>query len=291
MPLKSYGVLVAQAVDARREGETDTPHDQVHVAADGIDYRISVNVKSQEAPSELLYRVDEDFRHPVTSDLAALAAGWIQLDQGSAGVNLDYVRQTLFDRTLLRSLPADLPGPGNDLADVLDNQVRLAIREPAARVYAFGERWGPERGIPDKVFGFLPGNGVHDIHMNQGNVGDFRKDDGVWQDGALLISLPEQQTLDRCLPRLPEPGRGTPMTSLVTRLVTHPPSRSARNRYESLPRWSTHPDPPPRPRPSRCPTPPPTPSTSPAGAWSTEPCTAARAPRSSSPPAPPWSYH
>jgi hypothetical protein len=43
----------------------------------------------------------------------------------------------------------------------------------------------------DKVFGFLPGNGVHDIHMNQGNSQEFRRDDGVWQDGGLLLSTPE----------------------------------------------------------------------------------------------------
>ena len=56
-------------------------------------------------------------------------------------------------------------------------------------MYAFGERWGPETGVKDKVFGFQPGNGVHDIHMNQGNSARFRGDDGVWQDGGLLIHL------------------------------------------------------------------------------------------------------
>jgi uncharacterized protein YukJ len=44
------------------------------------------------------------------------------------------------------------------------------------------------QGLPGlKVFGFLPGNGVHDIHMNQGNSQQFRGDDGVWQDGGLLL--------------------------------------------------------------------------------------------------------
>jgi uncharacterized protein YukJ len=42
------------------------------------------------------------------------------------------------------------------------------------------------------VFGFSPGNGVHDIHMNQGNSQEFRRDDGVWQDGALLLPYPTQ---------------------------------------------------------------------------------------------------
>ncbi len=39
----------------------------------------------------------------------------------------------------------------------------------------------------------MPGNGIHDIHMNQGNVGSFIADDGVWQDGGLLFHFPLQQ--------------------------------------------------------------------------------------------------
>ena len=39
-------------------------------------------------------------------------------------------------------------------------------------------------------------DGIHDIHMNQGNpvAGGFNKDNGVWQDGALLIHLPSKGT-------------------------------------------------------------------------------------------------
>ena len=49
MPLTSYGVLVGRAVDARREGGSDTPHYQVRLEdPDGANYRIAVNVKSQE---------------------------------------------------------------------------------------------------------------------------------------------------------------------------------------------------------------------------------------------------
>jgi Uncharacterized conserved protein (DUF2278) len=36
----------------------------------------------------------------------------------------------------------------------------------------------------------VPGNGVHDIHMNQGNDPQFAHDDGVWQDGALVFRFP-----------------------------------------------------------------------------------------------------
>jgi uncharacterized protein YukJ len=192
--LDGYGVLVGQAVDRRREGSAGTPHYQIRVTDGAVEYRIAVNAKSQQVPSDLLYLVEDDLRHPVTDVLAGLDSGWHPLGHppggGAAGPNLDYVRGNLFDPAQLRPLPPDVDGPDNDLADLLDHYVQSAIADPAARLYAFGQRWGPEPALPDKIFQFSPGNGVHDIHMNQGNTGRFREDDGVWQDGGLLIHLP-----------------------------------------------------------------------------------------------------
>jgi uncharacterized protein YukJ len=191
MPLRSYGVLAGRAVDRRREGSKDTPHFQMQLTDDvGTHYRIAVNVQSQQAPSDLLYAAIEDFRHPLTGLLPEVGAGWTPLPSQPGAASLDYIRGNLFDPGQLRRLPPDLPGPDNDLADLLDHYVERAISDPAAGVYAFGQRWGPEPGMPDKIFGFRPGNGVHDIHMNQGNAGRFQADDGIWQDGGLLLRFP-----------------------------------------------------------------------------------------------------
>jgi uncharacterized protein YukJ len=189
MPLNSYGVLVGRAVDCRREAGTDSPHYQVRIDADGTSYRIAVNVLSQESPSELLYLVADDLRHPVTDAVAGLAVGWHDLPSRPGGAALDFIRGNLFDRSVMRPLPPNVTGPDNDLADFLDRYVNRAIADPDALVYAFGERWGPESNVRDKIFGFRPGNGVHDIHMNQGNSARFRGDDGTWQDGGLLLRL------------------------------------------------------------------------------------------------------
>ena len=191
MPLKGYGVLRGKAIERRREGSSDTPHFQIRaVDGDGVDFRIAVNVKSQSAPSDLLYLLEDDFRHPITTGLEAVAPGWHALPSAPGDVSLDYVRGNLFDPALMRALPPDVVGPDNDLADVLDAHIRRAIGDPSADLYVFGQRWGPEDGLPDKVFGFEPGDGVHDIHMNQGNSGRFTADDGAWQDGGLLLHFP-----------------------------------------------------------------------------------------------------
>ncbi len=230
MSLSDYGVLVGRIADRKREGGKGSPHYQIHVRGGGVDFRVAVNVLSALPPSELLYVADEDFQHPMLAELESASEGFTTLPGKPAGVALDFIRGNLFDRLAMRTLPPDLAGPDNDLADKLDHYVLRASRDPNSRLYAFGQRWGPEPGVPDKVFGFSPGNGVHDVHMNQGNSGRFTRDDGVWQDGALLIHFPAARqwvaiflafqsqtwhtddTTGHALPRItpPVPGRPTP---------------------------------------------------------------------------------
>jgi uncharacterized protein YukJ len=190
MSLKHYGVLRGRVIGAAREDDADTPHYQVHVTAAGVAYRLAVNVKSQLSPSELLFIVVEDFRHPLTDKLPALAEGFSAPPRQPGTAALDFIRGNLFNRLDMRLLPSSLPGPDNDLSDRLAHFVGRAQSEPGAEIYAFGERWGPEQGKPDKIFHFAPGNGVHDIHMNQGNDPGHRGEDGVWQDGGLILRFP-----------------------------------------------------------------------------------------------------
>jgi uncharacterized protein YukJ len=186
MPIARYGLLIGRPLHGVA-GRGANAHYQIHVVDDVTEYRIAVNVKSQLAPSEVEYLVDDDFRHPLTATLRDQVPGFYRLGYRPADGGLDYIRGNLFDRTKMRPLPMNLPGPDDDLNDHVDRIVQAAIAEEDALVYAFGQRWGPEDDARDKIFGFLPGNGIHDIHMNQGNSGRFMDDDGVWQDGGLLF--------------------------------------------------------------------------------------------------------
>lgn len=191
MPLKKYGVLKGHIVDRKMERDDETPHFQVRVDDGKHHHRISVNVKSQNPPSELLYLVDEDFNHIITSELGSLSRGFTQLAPGRSPESLDFIRGNLFDQTQMQLLPHDVPGPDNDLNEKIDIIIQQAIEDSESTIYAFGATWGPDSG-QDKVFGFEPKRGLHDIHMNQGNFGRFKKDNGVWQDGGFLLYLPSR---------------------------------------------------------------------------------------------------
>jgi uncharacterized protein YukJ len=192
MALHSYGVLKGKAIEVRL-GAGQSPHYQVRLVDDTTDYRIAINVKSQLAPSELEFVVLEHFQHPLAGLVEELGLGFTRLQSGPGTGALDFIRGNLFDRAAMRPLPFSVPGFDNDLNEKIDRVMQRAVGDETALVYAFGERWGPEPGKKDKYFGFAPGNGIHDIHMNQGNSGQFVGDDGVYQDGGVLVHFPGQQ--------------------------------------------------------------------------------------------------
>jgi uncharacterized protein YukJ len=62
------------------------------------------------------------------------------------------------------------------------NSIGPFLADPNGMIYAFGS-----------YFSNGQGPGMDNIHMNQGNPpGGFAKDNGSWQDGAVIIELPSQ---------------------------------------------------------------------------------------------------
>jgi uncharacterized protein YukJ len=192
MPFQYYGVLRGKVAGVYRERQEDRPHYQIHVLAGTTSYRVAVNVEYRRPPSELLFLVDGDFRHRIVAALPSLQTGFTRLRPRPGGVALDYVRGGFLRRDQMRPLPANVPGPNNDLSDILAEYTGRASADPRAEIFAFGEPWGPERD-PDRIFGFHPGNGMHNIHMNQGNIPAYMDDDGTWQDGGLVFHLPREK--------------------------------------------------------------------------------------------------
>ncbi|URD35158.1 YukJ family protein [Methylobacterium tardum] len=197
MPLRSYSVLKGRPVGIRL-GSGASPHYQIHIVVGDEDYRIAINVQSGDG-SECDFLLRSRFEHPITARLAELAPGLHPQAPGPDGLGLDYIRGNLLQPQKMVPLPATAAGPDNDLNEKLDHYIQRALADENAVVYAFGATWGPEPGKPDKYFGFRPGRGIHDIHMNQGNPpppkgkAAWFEDNGPWQDGGLVIQFPSQE--------------------------------------------------------------------------------------------------
>lgn len=194
MPLdQGYGVLKCKAVEnvesqlGKRKG-----HIEVLVNdEEGTKYRLAINIKSKKRPSEVLYYVGEDFKSHEITKLPNLRFGYTPITPDNRDdIALDYIRGNILIPKNMIPLSAVEPGPDNDLFEKVDHYFSEAKRKQAI-IYVFGERFGPENE-EDEYFHFRPGNGMHNIHMNQGSVGEFSQENGIWQDGGVLIHFEEE---------------------------------------------------------------------------------------------------
>lgn len=202
MPVPHYSLFKGWVVE-RQLATFNNPHYQIHAIDQTGDYRIAVNVFSNfghidgKPLSQVEFTLADEFCHPIVPRLTQLTPGLYPLDTPKFnpldGQALDYVRGKLFNPDTMRLAPFNLPGVENDLNECLDQYVRRAIADKESLICAFGSSWKSERW-PDKVFGFKPANGLHNIHMNQGNPpGIFAGENGAGHDGGLLIYLAKEK--------------------------------------------------------------------------------------------------
>ena len=162
MPLRSYGVLKA-TIERRTRATTRSDH---YTLACSSGWEVSINAHSDVPPSDVAFAAFKATNHPLAKRLATFKAGWHRLRPGDG---LDYVRGGLCRPEQFRALPISKPGANNDLNELFDRHLPVG-----AVVHAFGERYDT-------------GKGVHDLHQNQGNVERYADDDGVFQDGGLIV--------------------------------------------------------------------------------------------------------
>lgn len=185
MGIYKYSVLKGTPVSGALSKDS-RPHYLIKVNAGGAQWQVAVNIESDTGSginAEVLYAIDENWTPPDPSALLALPAGVTSLAGLDASPAIDYVRSTVDGEPLItRAQMADLPLPGKTSSENLKNAViqylNQAVADPDGTVYAFGAQ-------------YTSGNGIHDIHMNQGNpANDHAQDNGIWQDGLLVFSMP-----------------------------------------------------------------------------------------------------
>ena len=79
------------------------------------------------------------------------------------------------------------------MGNLLDGQVERAKADQSAVIVIFGQFFEDQGS--DRIFGFSPELGVHDVHMMQGNTGSFADDNRINGDGALFIRFSGGETV------------------------------------------------------------------------------------------------
>lgn len=188
MPI-CYGILRGKPTQILHHSDDDpAPHLEVLIDAGGP-WRLAVNVRSDDQ-SNLCFHVENNFNQPILCNLAELPVGLTQPARDNHRLRLDYVRGGLFDAKAMKTSEAGAIGDPDTLDTLLSAALQKVIDTEDAELFAFGNPWGPEADRPDKYFGFQSGRGIHDIHMNQGSPAPHDRDDGVWQDGGLILRFP-----------------------------------------------------------------------------------------------------
>ena len=185
MPINQYSVLKGDP-QSGAVSKNARPHYIIEVAAGGTNWQIAVNVESDTgtgANAQVLYKLDENWTPPDAALLTALPVGITPLAGKDAPPAIDYQRSTVDGQPLATQAQFTLlPLPGQTNAGNLHNAVitylNQAIADKNGTVYAFGAL-------------YTTGNGIHDIHRNQGNpANDHSGDNGIWQDGLLVFEMP-----------------------------------------------------------------------------------------------------
>ena len=192
-----YGALRGRPDRYKREDNEPSPHLQIRVVdATGQPWRIAVNVQStgsqQDSSFLVFWVVDPLAGVPVLTSLSSLPSGFTSVARNS-GHALDYVKAPFFEWNLGRVLPPSGSASSDDLQDLLSLYLDQC-KNAGGEVYAFGSKFNQNLHKPiDIEFGNLDGlHGMHDVHLNQGNVGTHAQDNGVFHDGALILAFPDR---------------------------------------------------------------------------------------------------
>lgn len=190
MPIPNYSVLKGDPT-AGQVVSGSSVHYQITVQANGGPFTVAVNIQSVDG-SEVLYVIDPGFTPPSAAGLLALPTGMTALPSAPGGLALDFVRQTvqgepMVERDAMTLLPVQFSATHrhNNLHNAVVDLLNRAVADKDGTIYAFGSAFADSGKI----------DGIHDIHMNQGNpIGSHSQDNGIWQDGGLMVNLPSQKT-------------------------------------------------------------------------------------------------
>ncbi len=173
------------------------PHYHILVETENQQFDIAVNIASEDPKSSdvrVLYAIKRNIVPPQVDALLSLTNKMFELPaDGITGI--DFVSDHLVTKDEMKPLPLfnrsqPIETQGSEEIKQLVDEV---VADPKTVVYAFGHRYQQRSSDSQNgTWGFEPDDGIHNIHMNQGNyTGNHDDENGRGEDGALFIHFPD----------------------------------------------------------------------------------------------------
>lgn len=211
-----YGVLKGKVIryeEGDAKTDPDKPHVYIYVNFNDKEYKVAVNTKSytkkpiiindKKVPNDLLYIANPNFCAEQITNLQKLTYGFFpikyhnkfvydrldypsnipvdfpEVEYNPEYIAVDFVRSKLFDPCQMKIMPSNKIGHDNDLADFFQKHIENNAIKNNATIYVYGGH-------------FNNGEGIHEVHMNQGSIGQYEKSNGVYQDGCIFLEYPDK---------------------------------------------------------------------------------------------------
>ena len=144
----------------------------------------AINVGTNDADDLLSYKLIFDFHHGIISQLKAAKSGFSDLTDTGALPALDFLRSDVLSETGVWRESDSMDGSTE--VEPVASLLRLlrTARTKQSDVWVFGRK-------------YTDGDGVHDVHMNQGSRSSFLNNgkdnhndhNDVWQDGGVIVDV------------------------------------------------------------------------------------------------------
>jgi hypothetical protein len=200
MAVQDYGVVIGQfdhfdRDDAHHFGSFFHGHIFVRFtngAGSPVIYNCAVDVKYPDGTVQ--YFVPTNLDRAKFGGVDGLADGFHALPSNDVSGAIDYVRDpllsiplgcaTVFFAILQLFTHRNYQVWKENVGGSVLNDLEAFLNAGIQRIYVFGSRF--QNAAQD------PPQGMHDVHMNQGDpAGPFQHLDAIWQDGGVIVERPD----------------------------------------------------------------------------------------------------
>jgi hypothetical protein len=195
MPLPAYGVLCGKFDSFNKEPPDNFGkwyHGFIHIKAGNKNYECAVDVNSPSG--QFQYMMLGGLDKGLFTNVSSLSDGFHNLAHTPSSGAIDYIRSPIVNQAqgclaVILAFMNSILGQNKKVWTVNNGDEALdklsAMITNSSRLYVFGAPY---------TYG---GDGVHDIHLNQGDPqgSQWWNDNGIWQDGCVIAEHPGETTL------------------------------------------------------------------------------------------------